>query len=131
MTPLLILLIGTSPTVAIGTDRAHGAATETLGGWRGLRGGTGDLRPSTRLAVGSMPGALLAVWALERLQSAYGESFEPYLLGAPAVALVVLAAAVLVRALSMPHLVAQERDPGGVPALALQDQIPERGVTTA
>jgi uncharacterized membrane protein YfcA len=110
MTPLLILFTGTSPTVAIGTDLAYGAITKTLGGWRCLRKGTVDLGLSTWLAVGSMPGALLGVLALERIQAAYGEGFEPYLLGALAVALVVVAAAILVRALFMPHLVAQERD---------------------
>ncbi len=110
MTPLLILFIGTSPTVAIGTDLAYGAVTKTLGGWRCWRQGTVDLRLSTWLAVGSVPGALVGVWALERLEAAYGESFEPYLLGALAGALVLVAVAILVRALFMPRLVAQERD---------------------
>ncbi len=109
MTPLLILFIGTSPTVAIGTDLAYGAVTKTLGGWRCWRQGTVDLRLSTWLAVGSVPGALVGVWALERLEAAHGESFEPYLLGALAGALLLVAVAILVRALFMPHVVAQER----------------------
>ncbi len=37
MTPLLILVFGTKPVVAIGTDLAYGAITKTLGGWRHLR----------------------------------------------------------------------------------------------
>jgi len=110
MTPLLILFTGTSPAVAIGTDLAYGAVTKTLGGWRCLRQGTVDLTLSGWLAVGSLPGALLGVWLLERLQSAYGDAFQPYLLGALAGMLVVVAVALLVRALFMPHLVAQERE---------------------
>jgi len=110
MTPLLILFTGTSPAVAIGTDLAYGAVTKTLGGWRCLRQGTVDLTLSGWLAVGSLPGALLGVWLLERLQSAYGDAFQPYLLGALAGMLVVVAVAILVRALFMPHLVAQERE---------------------
>ena len=84
--------------------------TKTLGGWRCWRQGTVDLRLSTWLAAGSVPGALVGVWALERLEAAYGEGFEPYLLGALAGALLLVSAAILVRALFMPHLVAQERD---------------------
>ena len=110
MTPLLILVVGTSPTVAIGTDLAYGAVTKTLGGWRCWRQRTVDMRLSTWLAVGSVPGALVGVWALERLEAAYGEGFEPYLLAALAGALLLVSVAILVRALFMPRLVEQERD---------------------
>ncbi len=36
MTPLLLLVVGTPPIVAIGTDLAYGAITKTVGGWRHL-----------------------------------------------------------------------------------------------
>ncbi len=52
MTPLLILVGGYSPVVAIGTDLAYGAVTKTVGGWRLLRQGQVDLRLSTWLALG-------------------------------------------------------------------------------
>jgi uncharacterized membrane protein YfcA len=110
MTPLLIIVAGYSPSVAIGTDLAYGAVTKTIGGWRCLRKGQVDLRLSTWLAIGSVPGSLLGVWTLERLQSAYGDAFEPWLLGALAAALLLVAIAILARALFMPRLVAQERD---------------------
>jgi len=109
MTPLLILA-GTSPVVAIGTDLAYGAVTKTVGGWRCLRNGTVDLRLSSWLAAGSMPGSLLGVWTVERLHAAHGDAFEPWLLGALAVALLLVAAAILFRSLFMPHLVEQERE---------------------
>lgn len=67
MTPLLILSFGVAPTVAVGTDIAYGAITKTVGGWRHLRMGTVDLRLCGWLAVGSVPGALVGVWILERL----------------------------------------------------------------
>ena len=66
MTPLLVLFAGVQPVVAIGTDLAYGAVTKTLGGWRHLRKGTVDLGVSKWLAVGSVPGALIGVWLLER-----------------------------------------------------------------
>lgn len=108
MTPLLVLFAGVSPVVAIGTDLAYGAITKTLGGWRHLRKGTVDLGVSKWLAVGSVPGALVGVWLLEVLHNAYGKSFEPTLLGAIAVALLIVALTILGRALFMPKLVARE-----------------------
>jgi uncharacterized membrane protein YfcA len=108
MTPLLVLFAGVSPVVAIGTDLAYGAITKTLGGWRHLRKGTVDLGVSMWLAVGSVPGALVGVWLLDRLQAAYGTSFQPALLIAIAVALLIVATTILARALFMPKLVARE-----------------------
>ncbi len=110
MTPLLVLFAGIPPTVAIGTDLAYGAVTKTLGGWRHWRKGTVDLGISVWLAFGSVPGALVGVWLLDRLHAAYGKSFEPVLLGAIAVALLIVAITILCRALFMPNLVARERN---------------------
>jgi hypothetical protein len=108
MTPLLVLFAGISPVVAIGTDLAYGAVTKTLGGWRHWRKGTVDLGVSKWLAVGSVPGALVGVWLLDLLHTAYGTSFEPTLLGAIAVTLLIVALTILGRALFMPKLVARE-----------------------
>jgi uncharacterized membrane protein YfcA len=109
MTPLLVLFAGISPVVAIGTDLAYGAVTKTLGGWRHWRKGTVDLGVSMWLAVGSVPGALVGVWLLDRLHDTYGKSFEPPLLTSIAVALIIVAVTILGRALFMPKLVARER----------------------
>jgi len=109
MTPLLVLFAGIPPTVAIGTDLAYGAVTKTLGGWRHWRRGTVDIGVSMWLAVGSVPGALAGVWLLDRLHAHYGKSFEPTLLVAIAVALIIVAVTILGRALFMPKLVARER----------------------
>jgi uncharacterized protein len=109
MTPLLVLFAGIPPVVAIGTDLAYGAITKTLGGWRHWRKGTVDLGVSMWLAVGSVPGALVGVWLLDRLHAAYGKSFEPALLASIAVALLVVAVTILGRALFMPKLIARER----------------------
>jgi len=109
MTPLLVLFAGVPPVVAIGTDLAYGAVTKTLGGWQHWRKGTVDLGVSKWLAVGSVPGALVGVWLLGRLHAAYGKDFEPTLLGAIAVALLIVALTILGRALFMPKLVARER----------------------
>lgn len=110
MTPLLIIVIGVQPVVAVGTDLAYGAITKTLGSWRHLRKGTVDLTVSKWLAFGSVPGALTGVVAVDRLHHAYGKDFDRVLLGAVAVALVIVAGVVLTRALLLPHLAARETD---------------------
>ena len=99
MTPLLVLVIGVQPVVAIGTDLAYGAITKTVGGWRHLRSGAVDLGVSKWLAVGSVPGSIIGVLAVAVLHNRYGYGFDSTLLGLVAVALVVVAFSVLARAL--------------------------------
>jgi hypothetical protein len=91
MTPLLLLAGGVSPAVAIGTDLAYGAVTKTVGGWRHLRSGTVDLGVSKWLAVGSVPGSLAGVAAVDLIAT-------DALLVFVAAALFVAAAGVLGRA---------------------------------
>lgn len=99
MTPLLILVAGVNPHVAIGTDLAYGAITKTVGGWRHLRKGTVDLGVSKWLAFGSVPGSLLGVWLLEHVLSDQVD----LLLGLVAVALVVAALTTLGRSALARH----------------------------
>jgi uncharacterized membrane protein YfcA len=108
MTPLLILAVGTQPIIAIGTDLAYGAVTKTVGGWQHLRQGSVDLRVSMWLAFGSVPGALLGVWLVDRLHNRYGDGFDGVLLVCIAVALLVVAVTVLARALFMKRPEARE-----------------------
>jgi uncharacterized membrane protein YfcA len=114
MTPLLLLVGGYPPVVAIGTDLAYGAVTKTVGGWRHLRAGHVDLRLSWWLAAGSVPGAIVGVVALSRLHDAYGEEFDPYLLGFVAAALLVAAGATLYRSMFRPDLHRRERASAGL-----------------
>lgn len=114
MTPLLVLFGGISPVVAIGTDLAYGAVTKTVGGWKHLRSGLVDLGVSKWLAVGSVPGSLLGVFAVDRLHARYGDGIDDALLISIAVALVIVAATVLTRALFMPKLAERERESVGL-----------------
>ncbi len=93
MTPLLILLFGIKPVVAVGTDLAYAAITKTVGGWRHLRQGTVDTPLSLWLAAGSCPGALLGVAILEWLD------LTDILLVLVAASLLLTGALVLLRAL--------------------------------
>ncbi len=91
MTPLLILVGGVSPAVAIGSDLAYGAITKTVGGWRHLRLGTVDLGVTKWMAFGSIPGSIAGV-ALSTLIDVEA------LLAIVAVALSIAALAILGRA---------------------------------
>jgi uncharacterized membrane protein YfcA len=106
MTPLLLIVIGTQPHVAVGTDIAYGALTKTVGGWRHLRSGTVDLGVSVWLAVGSVPGAIGGVIVVEALPSPPDQA----LLWGVAGALTFTAGVTLARALFMPRVVERERD---------------------
>jgi uncharacterized membrane protein YfcA len=109
MTPLLIIVAGIKPTVAIGTDLAYGAITKTLGGWRVWRDGQVDLTLSKWLATGSVPGSLAGVVLLSRLHERYGTSFDDTLLYCISGALLVVSLAVLFRALLLPEAALRER----------------------
>jgi uncharacterized membrane protein YfcA len=109
MTPLLILVIGIKPVVAVGTDLAYGAVTKTLGGWRHFRKGTVFPRLAFWLAVGSCPAALLGVWLLDKLRRAAGDDFDTFMLVAIGGALLLTGGLVLLRALAISDHAARER----------------------
>jgi uncharacterized protein len=93
MTPLLILLFGIKPVVAVGTDLAYAAITKTAGGFLHFRKGTVQTSLAWWLALGSCPGAVLGVILLERL------GLDDILLPLIAGALLLTGALVLFRAL--------------------------------
>jgi len=109
MTPLLILVIGTKPVVAVGTDLAYGAVTKTLGGWRHFQKGTVFPRLAFWLAVGSCPAALAGVWVLDRLHESIGDDFDTFMLIAIGATLLLTGGLVLLRALAIADQSARER----------------------
>jgi uncharacterized membrane protein YfcA len=100
MTPLLIIVFGIQPVVAVGTDLAYAAVTKTVGGWRHLRSGTVFPRLAFWLGVGSCPGALAGVYVLDRVRDAIGEDFDTFMLVSIAGALLLTGVLILWRALS-------------------------------
>jgi uncharacterized membrane protein YfcA len=68
MTPVLILILGVRPVVAVGTDLAYTSITKIVGAWAHWRQGTADVRLSLRLAFTSVPGGLLGVWSLSEVR---------------------------------------------------------------
>jgi uncharacterized membrane protein YfcA len=67
MTPILILLGGVAPVTAVGTDLLLAAATKTVGtAFFGLERAV-EWRIVWRLAMGSLPGAALSLFALSQV----------------------------------------------------------------
>src|SRR5262245_36591637 len=59
MAPLLIMVVGLRPVMALSTDLVYGAFTKIVGAWVHHRQGTVDLPVVSKLAAGSIPGGLL------------------------------------------------------------------------
>src|ERR1700754_5205010 len=73
MTPLLILIFGTSPTTAIGTDIVYSAITKMVGSWRHLKMGTVNLELVKWLSFGSVPAAVAGVALVSVLEDHISE----------------------------------------------------------
>jgi uncharacterized protein len=98
MTPMLVLLFGFKPTVAIGTDILHGAIFKTFGALQHRRLGTVHARLTLWLLLGSAPTSLAGVALATWLKRVYGDGFEDVAQGILGSALVVCGVAFLVKA---------------------------------
>lgn len=62
MTPLLVLLFGVNPSVAVGTDLLYASITKAGGTLAHSLKGTVDWLITRNLAIGSLPAAALTLW---------------------------------------------------------------------
>ncbi len=76
MTPLLVLLFGFSPSVAIGTDILHGAVFKTVGGIRHRVLGTVHARLSGWMLMTSAPMSLVGVVVATWVRDTYGDDSQ-------------------------------------------------------
>jgi uncharacterized membrane protein YfcA len=76
MTPILVILFGVNPTVAIGSDIAHGAIFKTVGAIQHRRMGNVRAQLAGWMLLGSAPMSLLGVWLATWLQHHYGEGVK-------------------------------------------------------
>jgi uncharacterized protein len=76
LTPLLILLFGFKPTLAVGTDILHGAIFKTFGALRHRKLGTVHARLTFWMFIASAPFSLLGVELAEYLGDRYGDDVE-------------------------------------------------------
>jgi hypothetical protein len=74
MTPILVILFGVNPTVAIGSDIAHGAIFKTVGAVQHRWMGNVRAQLAGWMLLGSAPMSLLGVWLAHWLEDQYGDS---------------------------------------------------------
>jgi uncharacterized membrane protein YfcA len=95
MTPLLVILFGMAPQVAVGTDLLFASVTKGFGAYvHGSRGSI-DWLVLRRLAMGSLPAAALTLWAIRHFPPE--RDFNALLLFALGVALVLTSVAMLLQ----------------------------------
>jgi uncharacterized membrane protein YfcA len=107
MTPLLVLLFGVSPVIAVGTDLLYASLTKTLGGWVHGRRGTVDWRVAGLLSLGSLPAAVVTI-ALLKYLAPDEKALRGLVTGVLSAALLLTAGALLLK--SQIRKLAQRRD---------------------
>jgi uncharacterized membrane protein YfcA len=76
LTPILILVFGFKPTLAVGTDVLHGAIFKTFGAFRHRRLGTVHARMTFWMFLGSAPLSLIGVQLAEWMEGRYGDDAQ-------------------------------------------------------
>jgi uncharacterized protein len=104
MTPALILTGLARPVIAVGTDLVWGALTKSVGAFVHFRQKTVDFVLVKRLAIGSVPGALLGIALLYYLRSRGTVAVDKLVVRMLAVALMCVALSLFVRALRGPRV---------------------------
>ena len=103
MTPMLILVFGFKPTVAIGTDILHGAIFKSFGAARHRQLGHVHARLTMWMLIGSAPASLLGVVLSSYLSRTYGEGYESVAQQIVGIALVIGGVGFFVKAFMRPH----------------------------
>ena len=110
MTPLLILIFGTNPSTAIGTDIFYSAITKMFGSWRHLKLGTVNLELVKWLSFGSVPAAVAGVALISLVEQQVSEDrLNELLYAVLGGTLLMVGVITLTRALILRNLV-EERD---------------------
>lgn len=90
MTPVMILVMGVKPAIAVGTDLAYGAITKVVGAGAHLRNGTVNRKPAYWLALGSVPATVLGVGVTAAIKHANPDFVNVFLVHALAYVLILV-----------------------------------------
>jgi uncharacterized membrane protein YfcA len=105
MTPALILLGLAPPTVAVGTDLVWGTLTKAVGAFVHYRQKTVDFTIVRRLAIGSIPGAIVGLALLAGLHRHRGmDATDQIVIRMLAIALMCVALSLFIRAMRGPRI---------------------------
>lgn len=104
MTPILVLVLGVRPSLAVGTDLAYASITKAVGAIQHFR--QGQVRISTGLwfALGSVPSTLIGVTWISQLQRVPGLNVDALISHALAWVLFFVAAMLLIQPLIQQRL---------------------------
>jgi hypothetical protein len=130
MTPLLVLLFGVKPTLAVGTDIAYQAITKTVGGYKHFKLKTVNFNAVLWLALGSVPGAILGVQAVQELEKHYGDRVQTFTLVALGAVLAFVGVFTLVRSIFFPAFQSSDGQPHVQLSTPLKAAAIAIGVTT-
>ena len=78
-TPLLILLFGVRPIVAVGTDLAFMAITKSFGAVQHYRQGTFDITLLKHLIIAAVPGSIIGIIVTNTLRMQLAESVDLFI----------------------------------------------------
>jgi uncharacterized membrane protein YfcA len=99
MTPVMILIMGVKPLIAVGTDVVYGAVTKIVGGTAHLRQGSVNRKVAYWLAAGSVPASLLGVGVTSYIKHRYPGLVNGILMQSIAWALIFVAVMLLLKPL--------------------------------
>ena len=99
MTPILIIVMGISPSTAIGTDLFYAAITKIVGAAQHWNSKTVDLGIAASLAGGSIPAVLIGTYLVKIIKESGGDAAENILSQILATALILVALLMLGRML--------------------------------
>lgn len=104
MTPILVLVLGIRPTVAVGTDLTYASLTKLVGAIQHFR--QRQVRISTGLwyAAGGVPATLVGVSAIHAMERAHGVNADEFISHALAIMLIIVAVLLIVQPLIRKHL---------------------------
>jgi uncharacterized membrane protein YfcA len=111
MTPVMILVMGVKPVIAVGTDLAYGAVTKIVGGASHLRRHTVHRRTAFLLGIGSIPASILGVGLTSRIRQSDPQLVNSVLVHAIAWVLILVSAIMVLKPLLDRLAHSSNRDP--------------------
>ena len=111
MTPILVLILGVRPSIAVGSDLVYATCTKAVGAFEHLRQGQIRFRPALWISAGSVPAAIagtVLIGSLLRHRSGLADHFITHWLG---VTLLLAAGLMLVQPLIRRRLWPQDPPP--------------------
>jgi uncharacterized protein len=112
MTPVMILVMGVKPIIAVGTDLAYSSVTKIVGGTAHLRHDTVQRRTAFLLAIGSVPASVLGVGLTARIRQADPVLVNSLLVHAIAWVLILVAGVMIAKPV-LAALARRRRGPSG------------------